>query len=175
MTLMRKKRRDHSLRPPRKKARGSAPRSSLLAGGKKFGIVVSRFNEFITKRLLDGAMKTLVRYGANPKDIQTAWVPGALEAPFFAQKMARRGGFDALIVLGCVLRGETIHFENVSHEVTRGVSQAALETGVPIANGIIMADHMDQALDRAQLKGENKGEQAALAAIEIANLNKILS
>lgn len=151
-----------------------ARRGILDARRKRFGIVVSRFNEFITKRLLASAIETLLEHGASPKAIETVWVPGALEAPFFAKKLARRKRFDALIVLSCILRGDTIHFENVATEITRGISQVALETGIPIASGIIMAENLEQAIDRAGLKLGNKGAQAALAAIEIASLNKIL-
>ena len=150
-------------------------RGKLDARRMKFGIVVSRFNEFITKRLLDSAVRTLCEHGASGKEIKTVWVPGALEVPFFVKKLARRKKFDALIVLGCVLRGDTIHFECVSNEIIRGVSQVALETGIPIASGIITAENLEQAIDRAGLKLGNKGAQAALAAIEIANLNKILT
>lgn len=142
---------------------------------KKFGIVVSRFNEFITQRLLDSAVETLLQHGVRPSAIKTVWVPGALEVPFFAKRLARRKRYDALIVLSCILRGGTNHFENVSNEIVRGVSQVALETGVPIASGIITADHLEQAINRAGLKLGNKGEQAALAAIEIANLNQLIS
>ena len=148
-------------------------RGVLDARRKRFGILVSRFNEFITKRLLDSAVETLIQCGARPRAIETVWVPGALEIPFFAKRLARRKRFDALIVLSCILRGDTIHFECVSNEIVRGVSQVALETGVPIASGIIMAENLEQAIDRAGLKLGNKGTQAALAAIEIANLNRI--
>ena len=150
-------------------------RGFLDARQKKFGIIVSRFNEFITRRLLDSAVETLVQHGASPKSLETMWVPGALEIPFFAKRLASRRRFDALIVLGCILRGGTIHFECVANEIIRGVSQVALETGVPIASGIITAENLEQAIDRAGLKLGNKGAQAALAAIEIAHLNKILS
>jgi len=149
-------------------------RGRLDARRKRFGIVVSRFNEFITKRLLDSAIETLRDHGVGPGAIETVWVPGALEVPFFAKRLARRKKFDALIVLSCILRGDTIHFECVSNEVIRGVSQVALETGVPIASGIINAENLEQAIDRAGLKLGNKGAQAALAAIEIANLTKAL-
>ena len=145
------------------------------ASRKKFGIVVSRFNKFITKRLLDSAVETLLQHGARPSAIETVWVPGALEVPFFAKRLALQNRYDALIVLSCILRGGTNHFENVSNEIVRGVSQVALETGIPIASGIITADHLEQAIDRAGLKLGNKGEQAALAAIEIANLNQLIS
>ena len=152
-----------------------AARAKLLAGRKRFGILVSRFNEFITQRLLASAVETLLRHGASAQAIETVWVPGALEIPFFAKRLAHRKRFDALIVLSCILRGETIHFECVSNEVIRGVSQVALETGVPIASGIITAENLEQAIDRAGLKLGNKGAQAALAAIEIASLNRMLN
>ena len=155
--------------------RSAQSRGSLNARGKKFGIVVSRFNEFITRRLLASALETLFQAGVKEKAIQVVWVPGALEIPFFAKRLARRKHFDALMVLGCILRGDTIHFECVSHEVIRGISQVALETQVPIASGIITAENLEQAIDRAGLKLGNKGAQAALAAIEIANLNQVLA
>ena len=150
-------------------------RGSLDARRKKFGIVVSRFNNFITKRLLDSAIETLEQHGASAKAIDVVWVPGALEVPFFVKKLAAKKRYDALIVLSCILRGGTIHFENVCNEITRGVSPAALETGVPVASGIITADSLDQAIDRAGLKLGNKGAQAAFAAIEIAHLNRLLA
>lgn len=149
-------------------------RGALDARRKKFAVIVSRFNEFITKRLFESAVETLVRHGASDKSIETVWVPGALEIPFFAKQLALKKRFDALIVLGCILRGGTIHFECVANEVIRGISQVALETGVPIASGIITADDLEQAIDRAGLKLGNKGAQAAMAAIEIAHLNRIL-
>lgn len=151
---------------------GPERRGALDARQKKFGIVVSRFNEFITRRLLASAVETLLQHGAKKTAIETFWVPGALEIPFFAKRLARRKHFDALIVLGCVLRGDTIHFECVAHEVIRGISQVALETGMPLASGIITAENLEQAIDRAGLKLGNKGAQAALSAIEIANLNR---
>lgn len=153
---------------------GRIRQSAFNVRRKKFGIVVSRFNEFITKRLLDSAIETLIQHGVSRSSIETVWVPGALEIPFFAKRLAQRKRFDALIVLSCILRGVTHHFECVSNEVTRGVSQVALETGVPIASGIITADDLTQAIDRAGLKLGNKGAQAALAAVEIANLNQAL-
>ncbi len=154
---------------------GRTRRASMDARRKRFGIVVSRFNEFITKRLLESAIETLIRHGASSRAIETVWVPGALEVPFFVKRLARRKRLDAVIALGCVLRGGTRHFECVANEIVRGVSQAALETGVPVASGIITADTLEQAMDRAGLKQGNKGAQAALAAIEIANLNRLLS
>ena len=150
-------------------------RASMDARRKRFGIIVSRFNEFITKRLLESAIETLIRHGASPRAIETVWVPGALEVPFFVKRFAQRKRPDAVIALGCVLRGGTRHFECVANEIVRGVSQAALETGIPVASGIITADTLEQAIDRAGLKQGNKGAQAALAAIEISNLNRLLS
>lgn len=142
--------------------------------GMRIGIVVSRFNEFITKRLLDSALETLGQAGIREKDVEVVWVPGALEIPYFCKKMASRK-LNVLITLACILRGDTYHFETVSHEVIRGVSQAALEKEIPIASGIITADTLEQAIDRAGLKAGNKGAQAALAAIEIADLERQLS
>ncbi|MBI3313095.1 MAG: 6,7-dimethyl-8-ribityllumazine synthase [Candidatus Omnitrophica bacterium] len=150
-------------------------RGRLQTNGKHFGIVVSRFNQFITQRLLDSALETLEQAGVSKKKIKIVWTPGALEIPFFCCKLSQTGKFDALIALACVLRGGTYHFECVSNEVTRGISQAALEKGVPIATGVITADNLEQAIDRAGLKAGNKGEQAALAAIEIADLSRQLS
>ncbi len=149
-------------------------RGLLDARRKRFAIVVSRFNEFITKRLLESAVETLIQHGASRRKIELVWVPGALEVPLFAKKLALRKRYHALIVLSCVLRGDTIHFDTVANEIVRGVSQVALETGAPIASGIILADDLEQAIERAGLKLGNKGGQAALAAIEIANLNQAL-
>jgi 6,7-dimethyl-8-ribityllumazine synthase len=152
----------------------SSIRGSLNGKGKSFAIVVSRFNEFITKRLLESACETLEQAGVSRNKIKTVWVPGALEMPFFCKKLLASKKYDAVIALGCVLRGDTFHYECVSQEVTRGISQAALETGIPAASGIITADHLEQAIDRAGLKAGNKGQQAALAALEIADLNQQL-
>ncbi len=153
----------------------SVYRGRLVGRGRKIGIVVARFNEFITRRLLASALETLEQGGVVEKNIDVVWVPGALEIPVFCQKLARRGRYHAVIALGCVLRGNTRHFECVAEEVTRGVSQAALENNLPIATGIITADTLEQAIDRAGLKAGNKGAQAALAALEIADLGARLS
>jgi 6,7-dimethyl-8-ribityllumazine synthase len=147
---------------------------SLIGRTKKFCLVVSRFNEFITERLLKSAVETLKQAGATDQNIKVVWVPGALEVSLFCKKLAQQNKFDAIIALGCVLRGGTYHFECVSNEITRGVAQVALETGVPVATGIITADTLDQAIDRAGLKAGNKGMQAALAALEIADLSEQL-
>ena len=152
----------------------SGLRGSLQGKGKSFAIVVSRFNEFITRRLLESAVETLEQAGVSPQKIKIVWVPGALEIPFFCKKLLFGKKYDAVIALACILRGETYHYECVSHEITRGVSQAALETGRPAASGIITADTLEQALDRAGLKAGNKGQQAALVALEISDLNRHL-
>lgn len=148
---------------------------SLQAKGVSFAIIVSRFNEFITRRLLDSALQTLEQAGADPKQLKVIWVPGALEIPFFCKKAAASKKYGAVIALGCIIRGDTYHYECVANEVTRGVSQVALETGIPISSGILTCENLEQAIDRAGLKAGNKGQQAALTAIEIANLNKVIS
>lgn len=147
---------------------------SFVAKGKRWGIVVSRFNEFITRRLLESSLQTLIQAGVPRSRIEVLWVPGALEVPFFCRKLAEKKNLHAIIVLACVIRGGTYHFECVAREITRGVSQAAMETGVPMATGIITADTLEQAIDRAGLKAGNKGGQAALAALEIADLHSQL-
>lgn len=154
---------------------GRVRQGRMEARRKRFGIVVSRFNEFITQRLLTSAVETLLQHSVSRAAIEIIWVPGALEVPFFVKRVAMRKHPHAVIALACVLRGDTYHFECVAHEVVRGVSQAALETGVPVASGIITADTLEEAIDRAGLKQGNKGAQAALAAIELASLNRLLS
>lgn len=141
-----------------------------LTGEKQqFGIVVSRFNEFITNKLLSGCLDTLIRHGVNQDDIDIAWVPGAFEMPLVAQKMAVRD-YDAVICLGAVIRGGTPHFEYVSAEVTKGIAQVGLNTGKPVIYGIITADTIEQAIERAGTKAGNKGADAAMTAIEMVNL-----
>jgi len=142
----------------------------LLAEGFKFGIVVSRFNEFITKKLLEGALDALGRHGAKDADITVAWVPGTFEVPVIAQKMASSGKHDALICLGAVIRGATPHFDYIAAEVTKGIAQVGMQTGVPTVYGVITADTIEQAIERAGTKIGNKGFDAAEAAIEMANL-----
>ena len=148
---------------------------ALNGRGKKIAIAVSRFNEFITRRLLQSACDVLFQAGVSEKQIQIVWVPGALEIPFFVSKLLKTRKFHAVIALACVLRGDTYHYECVCHEVTRGLSQAALETGIPVSTGIITADTLEQAIDRSGLKAGNKGAHAALAALEIADLNRRIS
>lgn len=150
-------------------------RGRFRVPGIKLGIIISRFNEFITRRLLTSALDTLSQAGISPKQIDVVWVPGALEIPFFCKKLAAQKCFDSLIALACVIRGETYHFECVSHEVTRGISQVALDTGTPIATAVLTVDDLEQAINRAGLKAGNKGSEAALAALEIADLNRRLN
>ena len=145
----------------------------LSADGKRFGIVASRFNDFLTKSLLEGAVDCLVRHGANEKDIDVVWVPGSFEIGFMARKMVNSGRYSALICLGVVLRGATPHFEYVAGQVTRILGQINGEGLVPVTSGIIIADSIEQATERAGTKMGNKGWQAALSAIEMANVNEI--
>lgn len=142
---------------------------NLIGENRKFGIVVARFNEFITNKLLSGCMDALTRHGVDPENIDTAWVPGAFEIPMAAQKMATKN-YDAVICLGAVIRGATPHFEYVSSEVAKGVAQVSLSSGVPVIFGVITADTIEQAIERAGTKAGNKGVDAAVAAIEMANL-----
>jgi len=144
----------------------------LQAKGLKFGIVISRFNEFITSKLLDGAKDALVRHGAKEDDIDVAKVPGSFEIPMIAKKMAAKGVYNAIICLGTVIRGATPHFEYISAEVSKGIASASMETGVPIAFGIITCDTIEQAVERAGTKSGNKGWDAAMTAIEMAQLLK---
>jgi 6,7-dimethyl-8-ribityllumazine synthase len=155
--------------PPR------AVEGKLDATGKRFAIVVSRFNAFITERLLGGAMDGLVRAGAASADIDTIRVPGAFEIPSAARSLAETGKYNAILCIGCLLRGDTAHYDVIVNEVTRGIGQSAQETGVPHAFGVLTCDTLEQAIDRAGLKMGNKGFEAALAAIEMANLKKAVS
>jgi 6,7-dimethyl-8-ribityllumazine synthase len=147
----------------------------LDASGKRFAIVVSRFNAFITERLLQSACDGLLRSGARQKDVSVVRVPGAFEIPPAARTLACSGKFDAIICLGCLLRGETAHYDVIVHEVTRGIGQSAQETGVPHAFGVLTCDTLQQAIDRAGLKMGNKGLEAALAAVEMASLTAAIS
>lgn len=140
----------------------------------KFGIVVSRFNDFVTSKLLDGAVDALLRHGAGEEDIEVVRVPGSFEIPLVAKRLAQKGGYDAVICLGAVIRGATPHFDYVAAEVSKGVAQASLETGVPIAFGVITADTIEQAVERAGSKAGNKGWDAAMTAIEMAQVLKRL-
>jgi 6,7-dimethyl-8-ribityllumazine synthase len=146
----------------------------LQAKGLKFGIVISRFNDFITGKLLDGAIDALLRHGAREDDIDIVKVPGSFEIPMVAKKMALKGAYNAIICLGTVIRGATPHFEYIAAEVSKGIASASMETGVPVAFGIITSDTIEQAVERAGTKSGNKGWDAAITAIEMAQLLKKL-
>ncbi len=143
---------------------------NLQGKGLKVAIVVSRWNSFITDRLLDGAVDALVRHGVEPKDLSVYRVPGSFEIPLAVRRVAGSGKADAVIALGALIRGGTPHFDHLSAEVTKGVAQATLETGVPVAFGVLTTDTIEQAIERAGTKAGNKGFEAALSAIEMANL-----
>lgn len=142
----------------------------LDATGLKFGIVASRFNEFITSRLLAGALDALRRHGASDDDLTIAWVPGSFEIPVIAHKMAESGQHDAVICIGALIRGSTPHFDYIASEVSKGIAQAGISTGLPVIFGVITTDNIEQAIERAGTKAGNKGFAAAESAIEMANL-----
>jgi 6,7-dimethyl-8-ribityllumazine synthase len=142
----------------------------LVADGLKFGIVISRFNEFITGKLLEGAKDALIRHGAGEENISVAWVPGTFEIPLAAKKMAASKKYDAVICLGALIRGATPHFDYIAAEASKGIAQVGLETGVPCIFGVITTESIEQAIERAGTKSGNKGFAAAEAAIEMANL-----
>ena len=141
----------------------------LTAKGKRFAIVVGRFNELISKQLLEGTLDCLKRHGADEKDIAISWVPGSFELPMVPQKLAESNKFNSIIFLGVLIRGQTPHFEYIASEVTKGIAQVALNRGIPVAYGIITADTLEQAIERAGTKAGNKGWQAALSGIEMAD------
>ncbi len=144
----------------------------LLGKGLKIAMVVSRFNEFVTNKLLEGAQDALLRHDVSQDDIDVAWVPGSFEIPLVAQKLAQTNRYDAVICLGAIIRGATPHFEYIAAEVTKGIAQAGLSTGVPVIFGVITSDTLEQAIERAGTKSGNKGFDAAVSAIEMANLMK---
>jgi 6,7-dimethyl-8-ribityllumazine synthase len=145
---------------------------ALLGKGLKFGIVASRFNEFITKKLLEGAQDALLRHGVGQEDIDVAWVPGSFEIPIIAKKLAESKHYDAVICLGAVIRGATPHWEYIAAEVTKGIARIGLDTGIPVTYGIVTADTLEQAIERAGTKAGNRGFDAAVNAIEMVNLLK---
>src|SRR5471030_2122809 len=149
-----------------------ATEGDLNARGMRFGVVVSRWNSFITERLLQGAMDALRRSGCREEDITVARVPGAFEIPSQARTLAQSGKYDAIVTLGCLIRGDTTHYEHISTEVTRGIGQSAQETGVPHTYGVLTCENLEQALDRAGLKAGNKGFEAAISAIEMVSLKR---
>ena len=142
----------------------------LTAEGLRFGVVVSRFNEFLTSKLLGGALDTLKRHGAAEDDVTVAWVPGAFELPFIAKKMAESGKYDAIIALGTVIRGSTTHYDYVCNEAAKGIAQASMSTGVPVAFSVVTTENIEQAIERSGTKAGNKGADGAMTAIEMANL-----
>lgn len=143
---------------------------NLINKEAKIGIVVSRFNEFITGKLLSGAVDTLLRHGISDENISVAWVPGAFEIPLISKKMAETGRYDAVICLGAIIRGSTSHYELVCNEAAKGVAQVSLETGIPVLFGIITTENIEQAIERAGSKAGNKGSECAEGAIEMINL-----
>lgn len=143
---------------------------SLIAKGKKFGIIASRFNDFMTKELVSGCSDTLLRHGVLDQDLTISWVPGAFEIPLVAQKMAKTKSYDAIICLGTVIRGATPHFDYIASEVAKGIAKASSDSGIPVIFGIITADTIEQAVERAGSKDGNKGRDAALSGIEMVNL-----
>lgn len=145
-------------------------KANLIGKGKKFGVVVSRFNEFISNKLLEGALDTLNRHSVDEKDVDVAWAPGSFEIPIVAKAMATSDKYDAVICLGAVIRGETPHFDYIASEAAKGIAKVALDSETPCAFGIITADTLEQAIERAGTKDGNKGRDAALSAIEMANL-----
>jgi len=151
---------------------GKTIKGDLLAKGKKFGVIVSRFNEFISSRLLEGSIDTLVRQGADEKSIDVAWAPGSFEIPYIAKRMASSKKYNAVVCLGVIIRGSTPHFDYIASEAAKGVAKVSLDTDVPCIFGVITADTLEQAIERAGTKDGNKGRQAALVAIEMANLYK---
>jgi len=148
--------------------------AKLIAEGKKFALVVSRFNDFITEKLLSGALDALIRSGAADEDIEVVRVPGCFEIPLVAKKMAKTSRFNAVICLGAVIRGSTPHFDYVSAEVSKGVAQVGMESEIPVIFGVITTDTIEQAIERAGTKAGNKGWSAAIAAVEMANLFEII-
>jgi 6,7-dimethyl-8-ribityllumazine synthase len=149
---------------------GTVYEGQLLGAGLRFGLVASRFNEFITRKLLEGALDALGRHGVAEEDIEIAWVPGAFEIPLLAKRMAVSGRYNAVICVGAVIRGSTPHFDYVAAEVTKGIALAGLETGVPVLLGVLTTDTIEQAIERAGTKAGNKGFDAAVGAIEMADL-----
>ena len=148
--------------------------AKLIAEGKKFALVVSRFNDFITEKLLSGALDALIRSGAVDEDLEVVKVPGAFEIPLVAKKMANTGRFNAVICLGAVIRGSTPHFDYVSAEVSKGVAMVGMESEIPIIFGVVTTDTIEQAIERAGTKAGNKGWSAAIAAVEMANLFEMI-
>ncbi|MCI0184089.1 MAG: 6,7-dimethyl-8-ribityllumazine synthase [Acidibacillus sp.] len=147
----------------------------LVGTGLRIGIVIARFNDFISTRLLSGAQDSLIRHGVEAERVDVAWVPGAFEIPLIAKKMAESGRYDAIIALGAVIRGSTPHFDFVAAETAKGIASTALHSGIPVCFGVLTTDTIEQAIERAGTKAGNKGWEAAVTAIEMANLHRSLS
>ena len=153
---------------------GKTIEAQLVGTGLKIGIVVGGFNEFINAKLVDGATDGLLRHGVEEANIDTVWVPGAFEVPFIAKKLAEKGEYDAVIGLGTVIRGSTTHYDYVCNEAAKGIAQVGLQTGVPVIFGIVTTESIEQAIERSGTKAGNKGYDAAVSAIEMANLTALL-
>lgn len=153
---------------------GKTFEAQLVGTGLKVAIVVGRFNEFINAKLLDGAKDGLIRHGVDDENIDIVWVPGAFEVPFIAKKLAEKGEYDAVIGLGTVIRGSTTHYDYVCNEAAKGIAQVGLQTGVPVIFGIVTTESIEQAIERSGTKAGNKGYDAAISAIEMANLTALL-
>lgn len=153
---------------------GKTFEAQLVGTGLKVAIVVGRFNEFINAKLLDGAKDGLLRHGVDDENIDVVWVPGAFEVPFIAKKLAEKGDYDAVIGLGTVIRGSTTHYDYVCNEAAKGIAQVGLQTGVPVIFGIVTTESIEQAIERSGTKAGNKGYDAAISAIEMANLTALL-
>lgn len=145
-------------------------KGNMVVKGKKFGIVVSRFNEFVSSKLLDGAIDTLLKHGVKEEEVSVVWVPGSFEIPMLAKRMADSGKYDAVICLGAIIRGETPHFDFIASEAAKGVAKIGMESDTPCVFGVITTDNLEQALDRAGTKSGNKGRDAAMTAIEMTSL-----
>ena len=153
---------------------GKVIEAQLIGSGLKVGIVVGRFNEFITSKLLGGALDGLKRHGVDENDVDIAWVPGAFELPLIAKKLVNTGKYDAVIGLGTVMRGATSHYDYVCNEAAKGMASVSLDTGVPVIFGLLTTENIEQAIERAGTKSGNKGYEAAVSAIEMANLGKLI-
>jgi 6,7-dimethyl-8-ribityllumazine synthase len=153
---------------------GKVFEGKLIARGLRFGIVVSRFNEFITSKLLEGCMDSLKRHDADEKTIDIVWVPGSFEIPYAANKLASSKKYDAVICLGAVIKGDTPHYEYIAAEVTKGIASIGLKSGIPVIYGVLTTETLEQAIERAGTKAGNKGASAAITAIEMANLNDVI-
>jgi 6,7-dimethyl-8-ribityllumazine synthase len=164
----------HQFNSQRTRSMGTIYEGNFIASGHRYAVVVSRWNEFITSKLLGAAQDTLIRHGVNPDHIDVVWVPGSFEVPAVAHRVATSGHYDGVICLGCLIRGGTIHFDLIASEATKGIAQAGMQSNVPVTFGVITTETIEQAIERAGTKAGNKGAEAALAAIEMVNLYRSL-